>query len=71
MLIWILEILLTLALLWFIDSIGLKGSCLIMGAAYTIYAICLRMTFVGILSSLLYGVILGVIAYFVAKLLQP
>lgn len=69
MLIWIIEIILTVLLLRLIESIGLKGSCGIMALVCAINAAVTGAGFMAILYALIHGAILGLCAFIGAKIL--
>lgn len=69
MLIWIIEIILTVLLLRFIESIGLKGSCGIMALICGINTAVAGGGIMAIMYALIHGVVLGLIAYVGAKIL--
>lgn len=61
------ELLFVYLLMRFIEEIGIKGSCLFYMVLNVINAAVTTGTLMSILSAALYGLVYGVIAYFVAK----
>lgn len=63
----LIELLFLILLLKFFEEIGLKGSCLFFGVLHVVNAISYSMGLIGIFSHFVYGLLVGVVAYFMAK----
>jgi hypothetical protein len=67
MIIWLIELVLLIVVMRFIEEIGLWGSCVCFAVLQVINAAILQATFSALFSAFINGIIMGFLAYLLAK----
>ncbi len=65
---WLIQVLLIILIMRFIEEIGMGGSCLLFGIVHVIAALFGSITFLGLIMAFITGVIYGFFAYIIAKI---
>lgn len=69
MLMWIIQIILIILIMKFIEEIGIWGSCILFGVLHVIGALFGTITFGGLIMAFITGVVYGFFAFLIAKVL--